>query len=77
MKDYEHFKMVALRAKKGDTIPRFSETVFVGNGKDCVVEFTSWRTDVIQAVAEAALLGALGEDEELIIIVKKHEKEED
>ena len=77
MKDYEEFKMVALRANKGDTVPKYDEMVFTDGGQSCITEFTSWRTDIIQAVAQAAGLARLKEDEEMIIVVKKHVKEED
>lgn len=75
MKEYEEFKMVALRAKKGDIVPAYDEIIFTDKGKDCVIEFSSWRTDIVQAVAKAALIGELEENEEMIIVVKKHVKE--
>jgi hypothetical protein len=77
MDDYKHFKTTILKAKASDIIPRYSETVYIGDGKDCDAEFTTWDTKIAQAVAEATTLGELKEDEEMIVIIKRHKKDGD
>ena len=76
MKDYQEFQMTALVVSKDDVIPRYDETIFEDNQAGFVHKFMSWRTDIVQAVAKAASCPPLKEGDEMIIIVKKAEKEE-
>lgn len=69
MKEYKHFRMEALVAKR-DVVPAYDEVVFEGDTTKLVSKFTSWRTDVVQAIASAAELPKLSEDEEMIIVVR-------
>jgi hypothetical protein len=74
VKDYAHFKIEALVAKQG-VVPGYDEVVFEGDDGKSVAKVISWRTDVAQAVAKAANLPNLSADEEMIIIVRRHEED--
>ena len=70
MKDYKHFEMTALIAKP-DVVPAYDEIVFEGDESKLVTKFQSWRTDIVQAIAKAANLAPLSDDEEMIIVVRQ------
>ena len=70
MKDYKHFEMTALIAKL-DVVPAYDEIVFEGDESKLVTKFQSWRTDIVQAIAKAANLAPLSDDEEMIIVVRR------
>ena len=69
------FKIRAVKATAGSTIPRMSETVLLD--KEVLEDFTSWSNLTAQNLAAAATVGDLKEDEELIVIVKRYNPEEE
>jgi len=75
MKDYKHFRMEALVAKSG-VVPGYDEVILEEPGK-MITKFTSWRTDIVQAVAKAANLPELSDDEEMIIVVRRNSDNSD